>query len=91
MSKQKNKSKKYSEKYFLNDLPPTHNPLIGMMYEDTLCNVRNSLCALKEITESPDFAASKQAINGYHILTSCMVEALNFELYFRKPKTQTIK
>ena len=78
------KPKKYSTKYFLKTLPSTHNPLIGMLRDDTLCNVRNALCALREITETPDFGMTEHAIDGYHLLMTGIVDAINFELYKRK-------
>jgi len=84
MLKGQDEHKKYRKKYFIKSFPPNHNPLIGMLKDDTLCNIRNGLCTLRELTEAPDFAMTENAIDGYHLLMTCMVDAINFELYNRK-------
>ena len=75
--------KKYPEEYFVNASPPNHNPIIGMLKDDTLCNVRNALCALKELADTPDFAMTKNAGSGYHLLMTCLVDAVCFDIYSR--------
>ena len=55
-----------------------------MMKDDTLCNVRDGLCTMRELSEAPDFAMTKNAIEGYHMFMTCLVDAINFELYNRK-------
>lgn len=76
--------RKYPKQYFVNTFPPNHNPIIGMLQEDTMCNVRNTLCTLQELTETEEFGSGEHVIDGYHMLLNCLISAMNFELYNRK-------
>ncbi len=61
----------------------SHNPLIKDETADTLSSVRNALCCLQALADSPSFLMSDRALNGFQVLAACLIEALNFELYCR--------
>ena len=86
MEKKKDKPKKYGEKYFFKNSspPPPHNPMIGSMQDDTLCNVRDGLCLIRELAEVPDFSPTKHTMTGFHFLMTTMINALNFEIEHRR-------
>ena len=54
----------YSKEYFAQEFPPNHNPLIGSMREDTLCNVRDALHALNELNETQELRSFESAQVG---------------------------
>ncbi len=84
MLAEQDKPKKYGKKYFRNTIPPPHNPMIGDMQDDTLCNVRDGLCLMKELSEIPDFEPTKRTMMGFHFLMTTMINALSFEIENRK-------
>jgi len=88
MSKGNKKSKKqqYSRKYFIKTFPPNHNPLIGMVHDDTLKNVHDVIVVLQDLavsSEQDQIASSPYTAGGLFRLTECVLYALRFELYHR--------
>ena len=83
MHKPQNTPRKYGKNYFINDFPPNHNALIGPTRDDTLSNVRASLSVLRNLAEVPDFSITEYTPTGFHFLTTCMIDALSFELNHR--------
>ncbi len=66
-------------------LPPTHNPLIGVLHKDTLNNIRDSLHTLQEITGIPNgVMTSDRSITGLYFLMTCILDALQFEIEHRE-------
>ncbi len=85
MLEEQDKPKKYGNKYFSNPTPPPpHNPMIGSMQGDTLCNVRDGLCLIRELAEVPDFSPTERTMMGFHFLMTTMINALSFEIENRK-------
>lgn len=84
MLEQNDSPKKYTQKYFDRPFPPNHNPLIASLPKDTLANVRDALCTLKELTEAPDFGLSEGSATGLHFLMLCIIKAVDFEVNNRK-------
>lgn len=85
MSKGNKKSKKqqYSRKYFIKTFPPNHNPLIGMLHDDTLKNVHDSIVVFQDIAVSSEQDSSRYTTEGLFWLLECVLYALRFELHHR--------
>ncbi|MBX2807878.1 MAG: hypothetical protein KTR20_04525 [Cellvibrionaceae bacterium] len=77
-------SQQYAKKYFRKPFPPNHNPIIGSMRIDTLCNAHNALCLLRQITEPKDYQTEKDVEKGLFFLMTCIINALYFEINNRK-------
>ena len=77
----------FTDNYFINDLPPTHNPLIAHQSMDTLSNVRDTLCVLRELTEANEFSLNDNSTAGLHFLMTCIIRAVEFEVEHRSHKT----
>ena len=84
MSEGQDNTQNHSENYLQDDLPANHNPLIGTLHRDTLCNVRDALCTLRELSEVRDLSATEHTMTGFHFLMTCIINALNFELEQRE-------
>ena len=74
----------YPKEFFAETPPPNHNPLIGALQKDTLCNARDALCAIRELTEISDFSLTEYSSTGIYFLMTCIVNALSFEINNRK-------
>ncbi len=85
MQENQYKPKKYGKNYFnKTPPPPPHNPMIGSVQGDTLCNVRDGLCLIRELAEVPDFSPTERTMMGFHLLMTTMINALSFEIENRK-------
>ena len=62
----------------------THNPLISTLQIDTLTNVHDALCALKTLTDVQDFSMNEDVRTGLHLLMTCIIRALEFEVKERR-------
>ena len=80
-----NSKKQYSEKYFQKPFPPNHNPLIGAMRYDTLCNVRDAIYTIQDLTNPPEgINLSTKSSTGMYFILNCVIGALQFEIWHRK-------
>ena len=73
----------YRDEYFMSELPPTHNPLIASLPLDTLSNVRDTLCTLRELTETGEFSLNENSTTGLYFVQTCIIKALEFEIEYR--------
>ena len=64
--------------------PATHNPLIGTLQIDTLTNANDALCALKTLTDVQDFSMNEDVRTGLHLLMTCVIRAVEFEIKGRQ-------
>ena len=64
--------------------PATHNPLISALQIDTLTNIHDALCALKTLTDVQDFGMNEDVKTGLHLLMTCIIRAVEFEIKGRQ-------
>lgn len=77
-------AKKYGSRYFEKPFPPNHNPIIGPHYLDTITNVHNALCFIRESHEAPDYESEEDAQTGLFFLLTCLIQSLRFEMENRR-------
>lgn len=83
--KQRKSNSPYSKKYFQKPFPPNHNPLIGTMPVDTLCNIRDVIATIQDLTNlSEESNLSTSSATGVHLIFSCVFDALQFEIQHRQ-------
>ncbi len=80
MSDQENEPTKYSQEYFDRPFPPNHNPIIGYNHLDTISNVHNALCFIRETYEAPDYESEKDIDTGLFFILTCLIHGLRFEM-----------
>jgi len=76
--------KKYNKKYFDKPFPPNHNPIIGTHCLDTINNVHNALCFIRESHEAPDNESEEESRTGLFFLLTCLIQWLRFEMENRE-------
>lgn len=65
---------------------PIHNPIIGLLPDDTYNDVTAVLSLLHDISWSRDteeLCLNKQQTRGLSCVLLCLVDAMNYELYHR--------
>ena len=81
--------KQYSKKYFSKQFPPNHNPLIGLLADDTFNNIYDVLALLQELTitkPNEGLFLSDASTGGVYYLLENAKNALKFEVHHRKKK-----
>jgi len=82
---QEKSNKRYSKNYFQKPFPPNHNPLIGTMQVDTLCNVRDAIYTIQDLSTLPEgIDLSPKSSTGMYFIMNCILNALQFEIQHRK-------
>ena len=80
MSNQATEPTQYSPEYFAKSLPPNHNPIIGDSHLDTISNVHNALCFIRETYVVPAHESDTDTDTGLFFILTCLIHGLRFEL-----------
>lgn len=66
-----------------NPAHPMINPVIGGLANDTLANIHDTLCLLKELIDVRELELTAQASSGLQVVMGCLIKAIDYETQHR--------